>query len=403
MYALPLLAILPLALGAVVEKRQTTDLGGQVANYLAMAVKDVETLNTTLGQIAPNDPMVGLFPLLAIQAQNNQVNYDVGNATSNANMSTTFTQAESMNISTITMQLIPEVVSLLQNFVAHKGAFNNDGLNTTILNGLITQREATREQTNAIAAKLVAPYNAQTASAVALLASFDSAISVYMCPGTTGGCGVAATSVAASTTPISVAPATTSAVVATSAKPTSAAATSTAVVTQTTLAAAPGSTCPPAMTVTSTKMETAAAITSTVTSTVMETGAATTSTITITMDKSEPAMTITSTITSTEMKTEPAITVTSTKDITMTCPAAPGASTITVTSTEMKTETSTYTEMKTETYTESCTDGTMTITQQQQCTAAPSNGPKHHTAHGCWRWWGWDSSCNVNWQWETNN
>lgn len=398
MYSLPLLALIPLALGAVVEKRQTTDLGAMVAQYLAMAVNDVETLNTTLGQIADNDPMIGLFPLLAVQAQNNQVNYDVGNATSNANMSTIFTQAESANISTITMQLIPEVVSLLQNFVAHKGAFNNDGLNTTILNGLITQREATREQTNAIAAKLVAPYNTQTASAVALLASFDSAISVYMCPGTTGGCGAAATSVAASTTPISVAPATTSAVVATSSSPTASSTTPIASV-ATTPAAAPGSTCPPAVTVTSTKSETASAITSTVTTTKSEMAAATTSTVTITMDKTEPVATITSTYTYT--MTEPASTVTSTKDVTMTCPAAPGASTVTVTSTEFKTETST--EFKTETSTESCKDGaTQTITEYQQ-TCSASAATKHHSAHGCWRWWGWDSSCNVNWEWDTNN
>lgn len=363
MHSYFLLMLPALALAGVANKRQTTDYGSFVAANLTTAIADVKILNSTLAGIANNDPAINFFTLTGIKGQNDNINADVQNATAYANMSSPFTAAESANISSISNMLVPTVVDLLTNFAQHKPAFNNDGLNGTILAGLISQREATVEQGNAIAAKLAAPYNTMTAGVVSLLSAFDSAICVYSQTGsmttcTTGGAGAptgpattATTTSQTSSTSTSVAETTTSA-----ASPTAPITTSTSPAAYPTTTTSPApTTCPSASTYTETKTEPASTYTETMTE----------SASTYTETKTEPASTYTVTM------TEPPTTVTLANP-SSTCPPA---------------------------YTYTTTEPAMTVTTTAE--GAATDCPVHHCAHGCWKWWGWDQNCNVEWEWET--
>nr|POF11499.1 hypothetical protein CFP56_44337 [Quercus suber] len=160
------------------KRQSSTATAATVVSDLKMAGTDTVKLNNTVSQNSNTAAYSGdqLFTLIN---QNQQIIYDVGNATKSANATKTYNAADSSSIYNAGTALYPTVSSVLHNFELHYTAFKNSGVQGVVADSLQKQREQVREFGSA-ATKLAAPYNTQAPKAIASqLALFDHAIAVF--------------------------------------------------------------------------------------------------------------------------------------------------------------------------------------------------------------------------------
>nr|POF17593.1 hypothetical protein CFP56_13007 [Quercus suber] len=161
------------------KRQSSTATAATVVNDLKLAGSDTVKLNGTVNQ-QPNAGTYTVNQLITLQGQNQQIIYDVGNATKSVNATKTYNSADSSSIYSAGTALYPTVSTVLHNFELHYQAFKNGGVQGVVKQSLQDQREQVREFGNAVQTKLAAPYNTQAPKAIASqLALFDHAIGVY--------------------------------------------------------------------------------------------------------------------------------------------------------------------------------------------------------------------------------
>lgn len=168
------LTIFSLAQAWPFHKRQS-DLSSQELQDITTIGNDLTTLNGTLNTFTTDDPL-GLIEALEISSQTSTVSNDLIAAARTANNSAVFSSTESGNIASAVLSLEPVIFSTLNNIVTHKPAFATailfvGDISQTVEQGLIQQRELSREFADALALKLASPY---AAAAAPVASSIDS-------------------------------------------------------------------------------------------------------------------------------------------------------------------------------------------------------------------------------------
>ncbi|KAB8349432.1 hypothetical protein FH972_023459 [Carpinus fangiana] len=189
--------MVPSALALPTIAARATDNSAAVIAGIKQLGADVVTLNKTLNTFKANDPL-GLFTALKIQQQAGTISKGLTSTSKAANSSSPFTGEESGQIAEATVDLSPQIESLLKNIVRKKPAFATavflvGDLSKTVENLLKSQQQLTKGFVAGITPKLADPYR-QFAPLITtpIINYFTSAIKAYSkCTGK-GGLGVVA-------------------------------------------------------------------------------------------------------------------------------------------------------------------------------------------------------------------
>lgn len=177
--SLILSALLPLALASPVERSAAS-----IVDSINTIESKITTLNNTLLTFYKDD-ITSALKVLTIQSQTDDLGKAIDAGASTANASPALNSADSLTVAEAVLNLQPQVISLLSNIEAHKPAFDSaviDLVSVTpqVEQDLVNQNASTAALSNAIVAKLAAPYPTLAGSVTGpIFAKFDEAITLF--------------------------------------------------------------------------------------------------------------------------------------------------------------------------------------------------------------------------------
>lgn len=162
------------------------------ANSIVASINSVEsyitTLNNTLNTFNEGDLASGL-KVLKIQSQTDDLGNSISSATDTASASAPLDSDDSFTVASAVISLQPKVISLIDNIVAHKPAFDEailDLVSVTpqVESDLKTQNASTAALSDAITAKLADPYPSLAGTVTGpIFTAFNNAIATFATSG----------------------------------------------------------------------------------------------------------------------------------------------------------------------------------------------------------------------------
>jgi hypothetical protein len=189
----------------------------KVSADIAQTITDVNALNTTLNGYGYDVSDIG-SGLIGTYNGAQAVATDIQNTVNDAKASDPFTSSESQSLYLSLASLLEPTFDLLDNFVAHCNTYTKVGITSIVVSNLQSQRGLVQQESDALAAKVAAPYPQSIAFGAGLILSkFDSALSIFQAsscppPGSTafppssGGATVTVTAPGGTVTKVSLLP-----------------------------------------------------------------------------------------------------------------------------------------------------------------------------------------------------
>lgn len=183
---LPALLLLHLASATPLDTLvRRADQYSKVSADIAQTITDVTALNTTLNGYGYDVSDIG-SGLIGTYNGAQAVATDIQNTVNDAKASDPFTTTESQNLYLSLASLLEPTFELLDNFVAHCNTYTKVGITSIVISNLQSQRGLVQQESDALAAKVAAPYPKSISFGAGLILSkFDSALSIFQassCP-----------------------------------------------------------------------------------------------------------------------------------------------------------------------------------------------------------------------------